>query len=837
MAQRDVKLNEALERAAAAHRAGDLAAAERLYKEILRSRPGQVDALHYLGVVLAQGGRLPEAHRLIVQAAAARPQSADIRISLGNVERGLDRLEAALQSYAAALAVAPGAIGATMGRAVTLQSLGRLDEALAAYGAVPPSHPAFLQALNNRAAVLLQLGRLDEALAGFDAVVAKEPRHAQAWSNRGLVLQAMGRAEEALASYDRAIALAPGYAPAHDNRGGALREMGRLGEALASHERALALSPRDPEAENNRANVLSRLGRHEEALQAYDRALALAPGWPEALSNRGAALMALKRFAEALGSLDAALAARPDYAEALNNRGIVLCELGRAGDALASYDAALAARPGYAEALGNRATALKDLKRYEEAAADYARALAADAACDYALGGLLQARQQVCDWREFEPTLAGVVAAVRAGKRAIIPFPFLAVWDDAADHRRAAEIYIRHKFPPLPAAVAAPPPDAGGRLRLAYLSADLRAHPIGYLTAGVFERHDKARFETTALSFGPDDGSALRARLEKSFERFIDVRRKTDAEIAALLKDLRIDIAVDLQGFTQGARTGILARRPAPLQVSYLGYPGTLGAGYVDYIIADPTVIPESGQRHYVEKIAALPDCYQPNDRRRPIAERTPTRAEAGLPEAGVVFCCFNNSYKILPAVFDAWMRILGGVPGSVLWLMEDSPAVARNLGREAAARGIDPARLVFAPRIGLDDHLARHRLADLFLDTLPYNAHTTASDALWAGVPVLTVSGEAFAGRVAASLLGAAGMPELIAASRADYEARAIALGRDGEALAQLKARLGRRRESAPLFDAERFRRHLERAFEIMAERRRRGLPPESFAVAPMAS
>jgi predicted O-linked N-acetylglucosamine transferase (SPINDLY family) len=357
---------------------------------------------------------------------------------------------------------------------------------------------------------------------------------------------------------------------------------------------------------------------------------------------------------------------------------------------------------------------------------------------------------------------------------------------------------------------------------------------VSILMAGVFEAHDKSRFETTAISFGPDDGSALRTRVMKSFDRFLDVRGRTDFEVASLMHAAEIDIAVDLMGLTGDSRPGILALRPAPVQVNYLGFPGTTASPHIDYLIADRIVIPESEQRHYSEKVVYLPDTYMPSDAKRRVSERKFGRAEVGLPETDIVFCCFNNSYKFTSQVFDVWMRLLRAVDRSLLWLSEPNDSARRNLVAEAENRGVGRDRLVFAPFLpDLDDHLARLTLADLFLDTLPCNAHTTASDALFMGVPVITTPGPTFAGRVAASLLSAVGLPELIAPSLAVYEARALELVCDPQALCAIKAKLKANRATFPLFDTGRFTRQLEAAFAVMLERQRRGLPPERFGVA----
>jgi predicted O-linked N-acetylglucosamine transferase (SPINDLY family) len=553
------------------------------------------------------------------------------------------------------------------------------------------------------------------------------------------------------------------------------------------------------------------------------------------LNNCSNALRALKRYDEALTAYQRVLSLQPDHAEALNGRGIVLQALGQPEQALASYDRALQLRPAYSDALNNRATALRDLRRYQDAASCFRQLLQVAPDYGYALGALLHAQLHCCDWDGYSQNAEIVVVSAAAGKRADLPFSFLAACDSSAAQLQCARGFVADRCPPAATPVWRGERYVHDRIRVAYLSADFHAHATSYLMAELFERHNRERFEITAISFGPEDGSTLRARLRRAFDRFIDVRSMSDADVARLLRGLEIDIAVDLKGFTIDSRLEIFAHRPAPLQVNYLGYPGTLGAPYIDYIVADQEVIPPADQQHYAERVVYLPDCYQVNDSRRAIAPRTPARTEVGLPATGFVFCCFNNNYKITPAVFDIWMRLLRQVPGSVLWLFEANEVAAGNLRREAERRGIQPHRLVFAPRLPQEEHLARQRLADLFLDTLPVNAHTTASDALWAGLPVLTCRGQAFAARVAGSLLKAVGLPQLVAETLHEYEQRALELATNPTLLAQIRAQLAASRSHSPLFDTARSCRHLESAYLTMWQRYQRGEPPAGFTVAPL--
>lgn len=680
---------------------------------------------------------------------------------------------------------------------------------------------------------LHQAGKLAEALAIYQDVLKTDPNEFNSLHLSGVIALQTGRLDEGLALIDRAVAVNPRSAPAHNNRGNALKELQRLTEAVASFDTALSLNPAFADAHRNRGNALLSLGRMEEALGSFDRALASKADDPEIHNNRGYALMGLGRVAEALPSLERALALRPSYAEAHNNRGTALKGLDRPDEALAAYDRALVFRPTYAEAHANRANVLLALKRPDEAAAGYGRALTLDPDYDFLRGTCLHTRMMACDWRSFANDLDRLAADIAARKRVAMPFAALALVDSPDLHMAAAEVYAaRH-----PRSAALGPYAASGpnrKIRVGYYSADFHNHATAYLVGEFLERRNGAAFEISGFSFGPDKKDQMRERLSAAFDNFHEVGGKSDREIARLSRDLGIDIAVDLKGYTEDARTGIFAEGCAPVQVSYLGYPGTMAAPYIDYVIADKVVLPPERQSDFTEKAVYLPHSYQCNDSRRKIAERIFTRGEAGLPATGFVFCCFNNTFKIHPAAFDGWMRILKAVPGSVLWLLEDNAAAKDNLCREAAARGVEGARLVFAKRLPPDEHLARHKLADLFLDTLPYNAHTTASDALWAGLPVLTRLGQAFAGRVAASLLEAVGLSDLVTDDQAAYEAKAIALARDLEKLAQVKGHLAQNRATAPLFDGKLFARHIEAAYQAMFDRYQAGLPPAVIEIQP---
>jgi predicted O-linked N-acetylglucosamine transferase (SPINDLY family) len=515
----------------------------------------------------------------------------------------------------------------------------------------------------------------------------------------------------------------------------------------------------------------------------------------------------------------------------LTNKGVSLHELKRYDEAIACYDKALSLQPDYHEALTNKGATLKELERYDEAIACYGKALNLSPNIDWIYGDLVDVKLKICNWLDLTTLLEIISKKVIANEKTLQPFSLLTLTDDALLHKKSSEIATKSRYPFTSILGDIPKHPKREKIRVGYFSADLKNHPVAFLMAELFEIHDRGKFEIFAFSLVRACDS-MSMRLKKAFDHFIDVDGMSDVAVAKLARDYSIDIAVDLSGFTKDARTGIFSYCAAPIQVNYLGYPGTMGTNYIDYIIADKTLIPLESQSYYSEKAVYLPNSYQVNDRNRLISDRKFTRQELGLPEEGFVFCCFNNNFKILPSTFDSWMRILKAVEGSVLWLLQDNPQAVENLKKEAHKKGIDMRRLVFADRAPLSEHLARHRSADLFIDTLPYNAHTTASDALWTGLPVLTLQGHSFTSRVASSLLNAIELPELITYTQEAYEALAIELAKNREKLASIKQKLENNRLTTPLFDTPLFTRNLEAAYIEMMERYWLDLKPDHIAI-----
>jgi protein O-GlcNAc transferase len=684
------------------------------------------------------------------------------------------------------------------------------------------------------AIALQRTGRLADAVALCDRLVREAPNSFECVYLLGMLYAQQQQLSAAIAMLRRAVKIRPDVLDVRYNLAVALSMSGNHEEAAPNYKRILEENPRHAGARLNYATTLLQIGRTTEALDHYNELIALNPDLADAYSNRGMALQNLKRFSDALSDFDKAVALKPNFPEAYVNRGNVLAALHRSDDALASYNKAIALSPNFADAYNNAGNISYHRGSYEDALNAYDKALSISAGDSEARSMRLSAKLHLCDWSDFDTERADFIACVRQGAL-IYPFISLAVSSSPDEQLQCARTFSKTRYPLSDKPLWRDKVYSHDRIRVAYLSADFREHPVAYLIAGLFEQHDKSRFETTGLSFARDQDSPTGLRIKGAFERFVDVRQKSDRDTAELIRSLEIDIAVDLMGYTTGNRASVFAHRPAPIQVNYLGYPGTMGSDYVDYILADPTVIPEQDSRFYREQVLWLPRCYQVNDNRRAIAEHTPIRRDCGLPDNGFVFCCFNSTYKITPEIFDIWMRLLKAVDGSVLWLLEGAPTTAANLRREAEKRGVPADRLIFAPKTGLADHLARHRLADLFLDTLPYNAHTTASDALWAGLPLLTLLGTSFAGRVAASLLKATGLDELITRSPEEYESLALKLARDPALLASLKEKLAHNRNKCSLFDTQGSARDIEAAYTLMWRRYQSGEPVRGTAKQPL--
>ena len=682
-----------------------------------------------------------------------------------------------------------------------------------------------------RARTLHQSGHLTEASTLFLKLLKEFPKEPQVLGELGTIALEQGKFTQSILLLERSLQTNPTDPDVLFNRGMALKMLQRWEAALASYEQAIQLRPTFALAHYHRGDLLTDLKRWEEAITSYGWALASKPDYIEAYLDCGLVNQELYRFEAAIECFKQAIKLKPDHFFANFHCANSLLKLCCFQEALAYYDRAINLNPTEASAHYHRGETLNGLKRYDEAILSYDRALALKPDYAFLPGQRLFTKMQICDWSDVDRQVTEISAKIQVGQQVATAFTMLAASDDLTLQRKAAEIWTATRHPLNHVLPKLEPYPKHDKIRLAYFSADFRNHAVAYLTAELYEKHSRDRFEISAISYGPDIKDEMRIRLEAGFDNFIQVHNFSDQQIVELTRSMEIDIAVDLGGHSGESRPGIFALRAAPLQLSYLGYLGTMGADYMDYLLADPVIIPDAARPNYIEQIIYLPS-YQANDTQRRIADLTFTRQQLGLPETGFVFCCFNNNYKISAATFSGWLRILSKVPGSVLFLLADNVFAEQNLKKAALANGIDQNRLIFAERLPAPEYLARYRLADLFLDTLPYNAGTTASDALWAGLPVLTCLGESFASRLAASLLTAVGLPELITSTQEHYEALAIELATNPQNLAALKTKLAKNLSTTALFDIQVFTDNIEAAYMQIYQRNKANLPPKDFYV-----
>jgi protein O-GlcNAc transferase len=814
-----------------AHRGGAVENAKILYREVLTADPDNAAAYGNLAIIAAQQGDLAGAERLMRQEIELRPNTPAGYHNLGSVLQQQGRLADAIAAHRHAIKLKPDYAEAFLALGNGLRQQGNFEEAMGSYRSAVAARRDYPEAHNNIGVLLQMQGRLEQAAAAYHEAVRLRPGYAEAQFNLGTVLHQQHQLEAAEAAYRRVIEFAPGIAAGHNNLGTVLKDQGRLDRALAAFDQAIALQADYAEAFYNRATVLQQQARLEEALAAYGRAIALRENYADAINNAGIVLQELGRASEAIDLYRPLLERMPAHADACNNLGTALLADGRADEARAAFEQALAHQPDFPEAFCNLGNARRELGDLTGAIAAYRDALRLRPDDAGAFGQLIYHRAQACAWEGYEADQEKLVDMARRGIR-VPPFYLLATPASASDQLSCARQWATSISPPRTALFHHRPRAGRERIRLGYLSGDFHQHATAQLMAELFECHDRDRFEVFAYSYGPDDHSPMRARLAAAFDRFVDIRARSHYEAAELIRAEGVDILVDLKGYTHHARPAISAYRPAPVQVSYLGYPATMGADFIDYIIVDPFVVPTGQQPFFSERLVHLPRSYQVNDRRREVADARTSRRDVGLPAEGLVLCSFNNSYKISPVFFDVWMRLLRAVPGSVLWLLEANPQVAGNLRSEAEKRGVDSGRLIFAPLAPPAEHLGRHRHADLFLDTLPCNAHTTASDALWAGLPVVTCCGDTFAGRVAGSLLMAIDMPELVTTSLEEYEQAALALARSPQRLIALRRKLQNNREASALFDLPKLTGNIEAAYARMWQTWLAGRTPAAFSI-----
>jgi predicted O-linked N-acetylglucosamine transferase (SPINDLY family) len=679
-----------------------------------------------------------------------------------------------------------------------------------------------------------QTGRLDEAEKTFLEIIRQYPNHGDAYNILGSLYAQHKNFPQAFSLFENALKIDPSNAVYNSNFGNVLQDMGRIEESLQYYNKAIGLDPFLADAYFNLSNALRKLQRHHESLEYLKKVKKLDPRHVKSYVNTALVYNELKQTDLAFNELQQALDLEPNSYDVLSNLAVIYALKKDYPNAVNFFKRAYETGKADAKFYVNYATVCTDTDNRVEGIRAYLKAAEMDPASNDSLGRALHQKMILADWSNVDDLNREIVQRLKLGQEVADPFGYMGFSDSEQDLQRAATNYLKLKFPVSNQFAHLKKHPRHKKIRLGYVSGEFREHANGSLMTGLIECHDKSRFEVVAFDNGRGDASDLRRRLLGAFDEFIDINKIGDLDLTQQIREKEIDILFNLNGFFGEHRTGIFANRSAPIQINFLGCPGTMGVEYMDYLIADSVVIPKSSYQYYNEKIISLPHSYQINDSRRPEIKKTMIRKDCGLPEGAFVFCCFNNIYKVTPITFRRWIKILLRVPGSVLWFYNNFPEAAANLRREAQVLGVDPSRLIFSPYVAMYDHLERYHVADLFLDSLPYNAHTSGSDALWANLPVLTLQGKSFAGRVGASLLHAIKMPELVTYTEQEFEDKAVDLATHPEKLASLKVKLAKNRLTTPLFDTKLYTQHFESALIEAYERYQSDLPPAHIEIKP---
>ena len=808
------------------------------FKRSLEIDPDYAEAHNNLGNVLKDLGRLDEAHESFEKAITLKPNYVEAHYSLGIVLFDLGQINDSVKSYKKALEINPNFAHAhnNLGNAFIEQD--QLDNAVQSYKNAIEINPNYSEAYNNLGNAFMELRQFNNAVISYQKALEINPNFPALLNNLGNAYRELGQLNEALKSYLSGLALNTEYVDLLNNVGVIYNELGQYEEAISSYDKAIAIKPDFADAHNNLGVTYNKLNLYDKAIRSYEKAISLNPDFPDPYNNlsivyrkQGLINEVISSFKRAIVCMERNIVIEPKDAETHNNLGIAYFEIERIEDAVNSYQNAISIKSNFSNAHNNLGAALEKLKRFEEAIESFNMALTLKPKIDYILGSIVNAKMNSCNWNVLSKNINNIITKINNKEKVIDPFNLMGLIDDPALQRKVTELRVGIDHP-----VSNTLPQINdylrhSKIRIGYFSADFREHPVGFLTAELYELHDQNHFEIHAFSFGKDTNDELNLRIKAGVDYFHNVDLMSHKEIVLLARSLEIDIAVDLGGLTSEARPDVFSMSAAPIQLSYIGYLGTMGADYYDYLIADPMMIPQESQKHYVEKIVYLPS-FQVNDSKDLPPEITLTRKEVGLPDKGFVFCCFNNTYKFTPTVFDSWARILKAVEGSVLIVYASNESSKTNLKKEILNRGVETDRLIFANIVERPKYLARYRVADLFLDTHPYNAGTTASDALKMGVPLLTMIGKSFNSREAASILNSINLPELITNSLEEYESLAIELASNPDKLKKIKDKLQSNLTTAPLFNTPLFTKNIESAYTEMYERHHAGLEPDHIYV-----
>ena len=817
--------------AGALHELDKLELSIQSYQNSIDIEPDYAEAHNNLGNVFKEIGQLDDAISSYEKAISIKPDYIEAFYSLGATFHEAGKLEDTVQCYERVLELRPDFAGMHNNLGNVLRELGHFDKAVLSYEKAISITPDFVEVYYNLGITFQELKQLDNALSNYKKAIEIKSNYKEAFNNLGIVYKELKEFDLAIQSYKEATNINPKYAEAFNNLGILYRDLGQPNEAFASYNEAIKIFPDYDEAHNNLGILYMDSGQIDKAIVSYKNAINANESFIEAINNLGIAFMNLGQIEQSINYYQKAISIDPNFALTYNNLGIAYKHVKNLDAAVKCFDKAINLDPNYSDAFSNYGNVLTTMDNFEEALIKYQHAYEINPNKDYILGNVLHTRMHLCFWDDFSNNLNKLKKQINEGQKRIDPFSFMALIDDAELQEKVSKIYSKDRFPKsdlLPQIKYYP---KHKKIRIGYFSGDFREHPVSTLTAGLYESHNRDFFEIYAFSYGPDTNDEMNIRIKAGVDHFHDVQRMSHKDIALLSRSLEIDIAVDLGGYTASAKTDIFAIVTAPIQLSYIGFLGTMGADYYDYLVSDLTIIPKQCQKYYSEKIIYLPN-FQANDTKQTYSISNFSRKDIGLPEKGFVFCCFNNTYKFTPLTFDSWGRILKNVPDSVLLLYASNKAAEKNLIKEIVKRGIDSERIIFGKHLPIEGYLGRYKVVDLFLDTSPYNAGTTSSDAMKMGLPVITFQGQSFSSRMGASILKAINMPELIANTQKEYESMAIELAKNPKKLKQIKEKLAKNIKSAPLYDTLLFTKHLESAFKLIYERHHKGLKPDHIFI-----
>lgn len=801
------------------------------YKKAINIKPNYVEAHYSLGTSFQEIGKLNDTVRCFEQVIELRPNLTGTLNNLGNILRVLGRPDEAILNYKKAIKIDPNFVEVYFNLGTTFQELDQLENAVKFYKKAIEIKPNYPEAHNNLGVTFKDLKDFDSAIESYQSAIRIKSDYAEAHNNIGIVFKELGQLDNAVRSHKTALKIIPEYAEAHNNLGIILIENKQLDKAIERFEKSIAADNNFIEAYNNLGSAYMEINHFDLSLENFKKALTINPHYVEAHNNLGRLYMHLGQLDEAVEYFKKSIKINPNYEYAHNNLGLVYSDQGNLDAAAKCYKRAMTINPSYFEPCANYANLLTDLNDLGEALKNYERAFELNPDADYMQGNILNTKMKICVWDNYSNQLIDLKNKINSGKKVIVPFHLMALIDDPELQKKASTIYAQDKYPKNDVLPKINQHTKHKKIRIGYFSADFREHPVALLTAELYEIHDRNHFEVHAFSYGPNTQDKLNLRIKAGVDYFHDVRKMSHKEIAILSRSLEIDIAVDLSGTTQNSKTEVFAMLSAPIQTSYIGWLGTMGAEYYDYLIAARGMIPVQNQKYFSEKIVYLPS-YQVNDSKESLPDPSLSKEDLGLPKDSFVFCCFNNTYKITPIVFDSWARILKKVEKSIMMIYVANKLAQKNLIKEMTFRGVDSERLYFGEKLERSGYLDRYRLADLFLDTFPYNAGTTASDALKMGLPILTLNGNSFNSREASNIINAVNLPEMITTSQEEYESLAIDLANNRKKMRILKEKLVDNLPNAPLYDTQLFAKNIESAYKVMYDRFHRGLGPDHIYI-----